>query len=72
VRVAEALAAALIGRTSLVVAHRAATAARADLVAWLDGGKVRALAPHAQLWRDPAYRAVFGTAADRPVEELAA
>lgn len=72
VRVAEALAAALTGRTSLVVAHRAATAARADLVAWLDGGKVRALAPHAQLWRDPAYRAVFGTAADRPVEELAA
>ena len=72
VRVAEALAAALTGRTSLVVAHRAATAARADLVAWLDGGKVRALAPHAQLWRDPGYRAVFGTAADRHVEELAA
>src|SRR6266540_2906446 len=45
--------------TRLVVAHRAATAARADLVAWLDGGRVRALAPHAELWRDPGYRAVF-------------
>jgi ABC-type multidrug transport system fused ATPase/permease subunit len=59
-RVAEALEAALCGRTSLVVAHRAATAARADLVAWLDGGRVRALAPHAELWTDPDYRAVFG------------
>ena len=72
VRVAEALAAALTGRTSLVVAHRAATAARADLVAWLDSGRVRSLAPHAQLWRDPAYRAVFGTAGDQRAEELAA
>ena len=33
---------------------------RADLVAWLDGGRIRAMAPHAVLWRaDPAYRAVF-------------
>lgn len=46
-------------RTRLVVAHRAATAARADLVAWIDGGRVRALAPHAELWGDPAYRALF-------------
>ncbi|WP_083733112.1 hypothetical protein [Actinomadura sp. CNU-125] len=49
----------LARRTSLVVARRPATAARADLVAWLDGGRIRALAPHAELWRDPAYRAVF-------------
>lgn len=48
------------GRTRLLVAHRATTAARADLVAWLDEGRVRALAPHAQLWREPDYRAVFG------------
>jgi ATP-binding cassette subfamily B protein len=71
VRVAEALEAALQGRTSLVVAHRAATAARADLVAWLEGGRVRALAPHATLWRDAEYRGVFGAApephADGPV-----
>ncbi|WP_320064230.1 ABC transporter ATP-binding protein [Micromonospora sp. RTGN7] len=48
-------------RTRLVVTHRAATAAAADLVAWLDGGRLRALAPHRRLWADPAYRAVFRT-----------
>lgn len=49
----------LAHRTRLVVAHRASTASRADLVAWLDGGRVRALGPHGQLWADPDYRAVF-------------
>jgi ATP-binding cassette subfamily B protein len=48
-------------RTRLVVAHRASTAASADLVAWLDGGRLRAVAPHARLWLDPDYRAVFQT-----------
>ncbi|MFR0355396.1 ABC transporter ATP-binding protein [Streptomyces sediminimaris] len=46
--------------TRLLVAHRAATAARADAVAWLDGGRVRALGTHAELWRTDGYRAVFG------------
>ncbi|GIE94483.1 ABC transporter transmembrane domain-containing protein [Paractinoplanes rishiriensis] len=46
-------------RTRLVVTHRRATAARADLVAWVDGGRVRAVAPHRVLWADPRYRAVF-------------
>ncbi|MGW3730948.1 hypothetical protein [Streptomyces sp. NPDC000851] len=50
----------LAGRTRLVVTHRATTAARADLVAWLDAGRIRALAPHSRLWADPDYRAVFG------------
>ncbi|MFD0536199.1 hypothetical protein ACFQY7_23120 [Actinomadura luteofluorescens] len=59
----QALRQILAGRTSLVVARRPATAARADLVAWLDAGRVRALAPHAELWADPAYRAVFSTEA---------
>ncbi|GAA2775260.1 ABC transporter ATP-binding protein [Saccharopolyspora taberi] len=58
--VAHALQKLLAGRTTLLVAHRAGTAARADLVAWLDGGRVRALAPHDELWLDPAYREVFG------------
>ena len=49
------------GRTRLLTTHRAATAARADLVAWLDAGRLRALAPHAQLWPDPDYRALFAT-----------
>ncbi|MFD0903431.1 ABC transporter ATP-binding protein [Actinomadura sediminis] len=58
-RVTQALRRMLARRTSLVVARRPATAARADLVAWLDGGRIRALAPHAELWPDPEYRAVF-------------
>ncbi|KAB7847251.1 ABC transporter ATP-binding protein [Streptomyces mobaraensis] len=47
-------------RTRLIVAHRASTAARADRVVWLDDGRVRAAGPHAELWRLPEYRAVFG------------
>nr|WP_240948118.1 ABC transporter ATP-binding protein [Planosporangium mesophilum] len=46
-------------RTRLVVTHRAAVAARADLVVWLVEGRVRAVGPHRRLWDDPAYRAVF-------------
>ncbi|MFP3991100.1 ABC transporter ATP-binding protein [Streptomyces sp. E11-3] len=46
----------------LIVAHRASTAARADAVAWLDGGRIRAVGPHERLWRDPEYRAVFDAA----------
>jgi ATP-binding cassette subfamily B protein len=51
-----------VRRTVLTVTHRPATAARADLVAWLENGRLRAVARHADLWRDPAYRAVFGVA----------
>jgi ATP-binding cassette, subfamily B, bacterial len=47
-------------QTRLIIAHRAATAARTDLVAWLDRGRVRSLRPHRELWRDPDYRALFG------------
>jgi ATP-binding cassette subfamily B protein len=47
-------------RTRLIVTHRAATAARADLVVWLDRGRVRGVGSHAQLWHQPAYREVFG------------
>ncbi|MFF3848172.1 ATP-binding cassette domain-containing protein [Streptomyces sp. NPDC002328] len=46
-------------RTRLIVTHRTSTAARADAVAWLHEGRVRALAPHRVLWRVPAYRATF-------------
>jgi ATP-binding cassette, subfamily B, bacterial len=52
------------GRTRLVIAHRAATAARAHLVVWLDAGQVRALAPHRTLWSDPQYRALFSAVPD--------
>jgi ATP-binding cassette subfamily B protein len=50
------------GKTTLIVAHRASTAARADIVVWLHEGRVRAVAPHERLWLDPAYRAIFGGA----------
>jgi ATP-binding cassette subfamily B protein len=53
-------------RTALIVAHRAATAAGADAVAWLEDGRLRALAPHGELWRDSRYRAVFTTATPEP------
>jgi ATP-binding cassette subfamily B protein len=46
-------------RTRLVVTHRVATAARADLVAWLDAGRLRAVGRHGDLWADPAYRELF-------------
>ncbi|MEU2914429.1 ABC transporter ATP-binding protein [Streptomyces massasporeus] len=48
------------GATRLLVAHRGATAACADAVAWLDGGRVRAVGRHEELWRLAEYRAVFG------------
>lgn len=61
-QITDALLDRFADRTRLIVTHRASTAARADLVAWLDGGRLRALAPHRELWRDPDYRAVFGGA----------
>ncbi|MFI2644096.1 ABC transporter transmembrane domain-containing protein [Streptomyces sp. NPDC018610] len=63
-RIARALTGGGRPATRLVVAHRAATAARADAVAWLDGGRVRAVGPHARLWRQAEYRRVFGEDAD--------
>lgn len=57
--ISRVLATALADRTRIVVAHRASTAARADLVVWLNDRKVRAVAPHGRLWREPAYRALF-------------
>lgn len=47
-------------RTRLIVTHRVATAARADLVVWLDRGRLRAVGPHQQLWQDRSYREIFG------------
>ncbi|MFI5605660.1 ABC transporter ATP-binding protein [Amycolatopsis sp. NPDC051903] len=46
-------------KTRVVVTHRAALAARADAVVWLENGRVRAVAPHHRLWQNPDYRAVF-------------
>lgn len=66
-RVGRALVHHVSPGTRLLVAHRVSSAARADLVAWLDDGRVRAVAPHHALWDDPDYRAVFA-APDTDVE----
>ncbi|WP_093910004.1 ABC transporter ATP-binding protein [Streptomyces sp. cf386] len=49
--------------TRLLIAHRATTASRADAVAWLDAGRVRAVGRHGELWEIPEYRAVFADGA---------
>lgn len=65
-QVGAALTGELGGRTRLIVAHRVATAARADRVIWLEDGRVRAHDRHGVLWADPEYRAVFQ--AEAPAE----
>ncbi|MER5931856.1 ABC transporter ATP-binding protein [Streptomyces sp. NPDC002054] len=54
-----ALAAEVRPGTRITVAHRVSSAARADVVVWLERGLVRAVGPHRDLWQDPHYRAVF-------------
>ncbi|MEZ0071128.1 ABC transporter ATP-binding protein [Planotetraspora sp. GP83] len=61
-QVGRALTGRLADRTRLVVAHRVATAAAADLVVWLDNGRVRASGTHEALWDHPDYRAAFEAA----------
>lgn len=46
--------------TRLVITHRAATAARADLVVWLEHGRIRGSGTHEHLLSDPDYVQVFG------------
>jgi ATP-binding cassette subfamily B protein len=57
--ISDALLGGARDRTRLIVTHRAATAARADLVVWLDSGRVRRVGEHARLWEDATYREVF-------------
>ncbi len=54
--------------TRLIVAHRVSSAARADLVVWLEDGRVRAVGPHAALWELPDYRAVFAAEETRAAD----
>jgi ATP-binding cassette subfamily B protein len=52
-----ALAEVMHGRTTLVIAHRAATIALADRVAVLDGGRIVEQGTHAELVQtSPRYR----------------
>jgi ATP-binding cassette subfamily B protein len=57
--ISRVLTGALGDRTRIVVAHRASTVAQMDGVVWLDHGRVRAMAPHAELWDEPEYRLLF-------------
>ncbi|MFI7315551.1 ABC transporter ATP-binding protein [Streptomyces venezuelae] len=59
--IAEALLRHTPHRSRLIIAHRAATAARADTVAWLHEGRIRAVGTHAELWQRAEYREVFGS-----------
>ncbi|QNE78833.1 ATP-binding cassette domain-containing protein [Streptomyces finlayi] len=47
--------------TRVIVAHRLASAARADRVLWLEEGRVRGTGRHDELWSDPDYREIFRT-----------
>ncbi|MGI8680914.1 MAG: ABC transporter ATP-binding protein [Mycobacteriales bacterium] len=64
--ISRALTGAMGDRTRILVAHRASTAARADQVVWLDEGRIRAQAPHRELWADPAYRGLFEAGRPEP------
>ncbi|MEU4836197.1 ABC transporter ATP-binding protein [Streptosporangium sp. NPDC023615] len=55
--------------TRIVVTHRVSVAARADRVAWIEEGRVRAFAPHAELWRLPDYRRLFNPGQDERADE---
>jgi len=58
-QISQVLTGALAGRTRLVVANRASTAARADVVVWLERRGIRAVGPHTALWGEQDYRALF-------------
>jgi ABC-type multidrug transport system fused ATPase/permease subunit len=47
--VQEALETLMVGRTSLVIAHRLATVRRADCIVVLEAGRIVEMGPHADL-----------------------
>lgn len=65
--IAEVLTGPLGETTRIVVAHRLSTCARADLVLWLEAGRVRGYAPLAELQEDPDFQRLFGHPVEVPV-----
>lgn len=59
--ISAALQDTLRGATRLMIAHRASTASRADIVVWLHRGGVGGIGTHRSLLADPEYRKVFAT-----------
>jgi ATP-binding cassette, subfamily B, bacterial len=75
VAVQEALATALAGRTSIVIAHRLATVRRADEIAVIDSGRVVERGTHAELLAARGLYAALALtqlAGDDPVDETIA
>ncbi len=68
----DALATVMDGRTTIVIAHRPATIALADLVVLLDDGRVAAIGAHQHLLdTEPRYRDVLSAWASRDAGESA-
>jgi ATP-binding cassette, subfamily B, bacterial len=68
VEVMKAVEEARRGRTMVIVTQRVTTAARADLVLWLEEGRLKGYGPHRDLCQDPDYLA---TIAPGVAEEVA-
>ena len=56
-KVEQALDALLDGRTAIIIAHRLATAMKADRIAVVDGGSIVELGTHAELVKQGGYYA---------------
>jgi ATP-binding cassette subfamily B protein len=66
-RVHSSLREALYGVTTLIVAHRPSTLMLADRVAWLEGGRIRAVAPHQELLAHADYRDLLSASSSEAV-----
>ncbi|OON80702.1 ABC transporter ATP-binding protein [Streptomyces tsukubensis] len=69
-RVTRALHHEVRAGTRLIVAHRPSSCTGADLVVWLEDGRVRGTGLHQELWRDAGYRAVFAAEGDGSVDSV--
>jgi ATP-binding cassette subfamily B protein len=66
-----ALSLVLQGRTTILIAHRAATLRLADRVLLLDKGRITASASHDELLeRSASYRKILASARDSELEPL--
>ena len=70
--ISRALATVMEGRTTIIIAHRLSTISLADEVILVDGGRVVARGPHADLYaQSPLYREIHDQGLARPDELVA-